>query len=48
MIDLNAASAEVLAIGFESLAMARDKAAALAGEVVRFRTVDIGQRLGGS
>jgi hypothetical protein len=45
MIDINAASAEVLAIGFESLAMERDKAAALANEVVRFRSVDDGQRI---
>jgi general secretion pathway protein K len=40
LIDLNAASAEVLAIGFESLAAKRDEAAALAGKTVRFRSVD--------
>lgn len=47
LIDLNAASAEVLAIGFESLKMARDEAAALAGEVVRYRTLDVGKPVGG-
>jgi general secretion pathway protein K len=43
LIDLNAASAEVLAIGFESLAIKRDEAAALAAKAVRFRSVDDGQ-----
>jgi general secretion pathway protein K len=43
LIDLNAASAEVLAIGFESLAIKSDEAAALAREAVRFRMVDVGQ-----
>jgi hypothetical protein len=43
LVDLNAASAEVLAIGFESLALKRDTAAILAGEVIRFRSVELGQ-----
>jgi hypothetical protein len=46
LIDLNAASAEVLAVGFESLAIERSEAARLGGEVVRFRSVDDGQRPG--
>ena len=40
LIDLNAASAEALAIGFGSLAIKRDEAARLAAEAVRFRSVD--------
>lgn len=40
LIDLNAASAETLAIGFESLTIERDEAARLAAEAVRFRSVD--------
>jgi general secretion pathway protein K len=47
LIDLNAAAAEVLAIGFESLAIRRGDAVRLAGDVVRFRSVDDGQRLTG-
>ena len=47
LIDLNAASAEVLAIGFESLNMNRQEAAMLAGEVIRFRSVNDGQRSSG-
>ena len=42
LIDLNAADADVLETGFESLDMAPDKAAALATEVIRFRSVDAG------
>jgi hypothetical protein len=46
LIDLNAASAEVLAFGFESLAIERGEAARLGMEAVRFRSVDDGQRSG--
>jgi hypothetical protein len=44
LIDVNAASAEVMTIGFESLAITHNKAVALAGEAVRFRSVNDGQR----
>jgi general secretion pathway protein K len=44
LIDVNAASAEVLAIGFESLAIEREKAAMLASETLWFRSVDSSQR----
>jgi general secretion pathway protein K len=42
LIDLNAASAEVLAVGFESLGLNKIQAVALAGEVIRFRSVSLG------
>lgn len=42
LIDLNAAASEVLAIGFESLKMTRGEALRLAGETVRYRSVDDG------
>ena len=44
LIDLNAASADVLAIVFESLAVKRDEAAMLATDAVRFRSVEDGGR----
>lgn len=44
LIDLNAASADLLTLGFESLAIGRDEAAAVGSEAVRFRSVDGGQR----
>ena len=48
LIDLNAASADVLAIGFESLAIKRGEAAALAAGAVRFRSVEDGQSFEGA
>ena len=43
LIDLNAASQDVLAIGFEALSMKHDDAEKLASEAVRFRSADSGQ-----
>jgi type II secretory pathway component PulK len=42
LIDLNASSAEVLAIGLESLGLTSVQAAGLAEEVIRFRSVNTG------
>jgi type II secretory pathway component PulK len=42
LIDLNASSAEVLAIGLESLGLTSVQAGGLAEEVIRFRSVDTG------
>jgi type II secretory pathway component PulK len=42
LIDLNASSAEVLAIGLESLGLTSVQADRLAEEVIRFRSVDTG------
>jgi hypothetical protein len=42
LIDLNASSAEVMAIGFESLGLTSVQAGGLAEEVVRFRSVNTG------
>jgi general secretion pathway protein K len=47
LIDLNAASPEVLAVGFESMAIGRDPSVKLASEAVWFRSVDTGQRTEG-
>jgi general secretion pathway protein K len=40
LIDLNAASVDLLALGFESLAIAKDDATVLAIQVVHFRSVE--------
>ncbi len=39
LIDLNAAAAEVLAMGFQSLGLDASKATAISNEIVRFRSV---------
>ena len=43
LIDLNAASQDVLVIGFEALSLERNEAEKLASEAVRFRSVESGQ-----